>query len=113
MELVNLTPHNIKIKTRDGFIVIPPSPLGPARVDMDEVVVGQVNGIPLVRVSPGDTNLPEQKSGVVYIVSRMVLDAVGHQRGDLVAPDTGDTAVRNEKGHIEYVTRLIKEVAAN
>ena len=29
------------------------------------------------------------------------------QRGVAFAPDTGDTAIRNDKGHIIAVTRLV------
>lgn len=44
---------------------------------------------------------------VTYIVSSMVRDALGQSRPDVFAPDTGPTAIRNEKGQVEAVTRLI------
>jgi len=55
----------------------------------------------------GIEGLPPVIGGTVYLVSRMVRDALGSDRPDILAPDTGGTAVRNEKGQIKAVTRLI------
>ena len=44
--------------------------------------------------------------GVECIVSAMVASAVPGRAG-VFAPDTGDTALRNEKGFVIAVTRLV------
>ena len=42
------------------------------------------------------------------LVSSLVLSALGEEwKGVAFAPDTGDTAIRNESGQIIAVTRLI------
>lgn len=42
-----------------------------------------------------------------YLVSAMVLDRLGPEyAGVAFAPDTGPSAVRNNKGHIDYVVQL-------
>ncbi|RME25645.1 MAG: hypothetical protein D6800_07370, partial [Candidatus Zixiibacteriota bacterium] len=50
--------------------------------------------------------LPDPQDGTVYLVSSMVLSAVRGRR-DVVAPDTGPTAIRDETGRITAVTRLV------
>lgn len=49
--------------------------------------------------------LPEQQPGVTFIVSAMVLDRVN--REDVVAPDTGATAVRKD-GQVWAVRGLVR-----
>lgn len=78
-------------------------------------VLGPVEGIP-----PQDRWIeptPEYPSGyydgiqdALYIVSGTVLAALGSSRPDVVAPGTGpnDGAIRNDKGQIEAVTRLVR-----
>ena len=115
--MINLTPHPINIRlANENTLIIPPSGQV-ARVDMMEQVVGYtvIDGkqIPLItRIACGITGLDEYGTGVA-IVSSMVLDYLQstHDRRYalyvLYAPDTGDTALRNERGHIEAVTRLV------
>lgn len=106
MKFINLTPHEIKIKRGDEIISIPPSGTV-ARVATVEKTQGDVDGIPLVKREFGDPEgIPAPEADTIYIVSALVASAV-KGRSDVVAPDTGATAVRNEKGHIEYVTRLV------
>jgi hypothetical protein len=45
---------------------------------------------------------------VYLIVSGMVLDALAGGRPDVVAPDTGPDAVRDEKGHIVAVLGFVE-----
>jgi hypothetical protein len=55
---------------------------------------------------PGEvTGLPED--GTPCIVSAMVLAALPPGTPGVYAPDTGATAVRNDRGHIMAVTRLV------
>jgi phenylacetate-coenzyme A ligase PaaK-like adenylate-forming protein len=64
-----------------------------------------VSGLPVIRRTFGDvTGLPED--GTPCIVSAMVIGAV-QGRANTYAPDTGATAIRNDKGHIVAVTRLV------
>jgi hypothetical protein len=104
MELVNLTPHAIKIA--DYGTVEPSGTV--ARVNMVSEISDELCGIQVVRrVECGVDGLPEPKDGVAYIVSSMVLAACEY-RNDVYAPDTGETAVRDDKGRIQAVTRLVR-----
>lgn len=106
--MINLTPHSITLRTPQGDVTLPPSGTV-ARVTMDETVVGTdaLTGLPIINRKPGTvTGLPE--AGERCIVSAMVLDAIdGVRARNVFAPDTGATAIRNEKGHIVAVTRLV------
>lgn len=121
--MLNLTPHAITLKCLDGSeITFQPSGVV-ARVTTIESVVGtrdvwphgvpecdeQGNStgsrIPVVSRTLGEAEgLPEE--GVECLVSAMVLSAVPGRKG-VYAPDSGPTAIRNEKGHIVAVTRLV------
>ena len=102
--MLNLTPHAIVVRTPDGDLTFPPSGTV-ARVATVERDAGQYNGIPLVtRATGAVTGLPDE--GTPCLVSGMVLAAVPGRRG-VYAPDTGATALRDEKGHIVAVTRLV------
>lgn len=106
--LVNKTPHAVTFMLPDGeTMTIPPTP--PAtRVASTDTVVGEICGVPVVRTTYGDVvNLPEPEPGVFYIVSGIVLAAVGDSRQDLLAPDTGPaSAVRDDEDKIVGVRRL-------
>jgi hypothetical protein len=107
--MLNLTPHPITLKC-EGGMEITYQPSGTvARVSTIESVVGslELDGdvIPVVTRSFGDvTGLPEE--GIACIVSAMVLGAIPGRR-NVFAPDTGDTAIRNAKGFVQAVTRLV------
>ena len=109
--IVNLTPHAITLVTGVGVITFPPSGTV-ARVSstsventMELVLHGVRTTIEQVCVQYGDIeNLPKPSEGVLYLVSGMVFDRT--DRLDVVAPDTGPTANRNEAGHIVSVNRL-------
>ena len=104
MELINLTPHSIVVEGLGTF-----ESQGIARVSSTQNVIGSINGIGLVETVLGDVvGLPEMEEGKMYIVSGMVLSALNGARIDVVAPDTGNTAIRNEKGQIIAVTRFTK-----
>ena len=113
---LNCTPHRINIKQADGTEVFFETCGIIPRVETIEEEVG-FNCVPLVTSKKGKVeNLPDfqefNHEGTVHIfciVSRMVLDAIEEpvEGVTFVAPDTGKTAIRNEKGHIQAVTRLI------
>jgi len=106
----NLTPHAIVVRTPSGDRTFPPTGLV-ARVETEEYTIGEVDGIPLVGRTAGRLilpNVPGAESNDQLIVSSMALDAASVvQARRLVAPDTGTTAVRNDKGHVVAVTRLV------
>lgn len=109
----NLTPHPITLRSASGDIVVPPEAI-PARVEVLAGAERRIEGCPLP-ILPAPTYgpvtaLPEAVPGVLLIVSGLVLSRV--LRGDVFGPGTGpnDGAIRNEKGHIVAVTRLISSL---
>ncbi|MCX6703481.1 MAG: hypothetical protein NTV02_02220 [Candidatus Zambryskibacteria bacterium] len=104
--IINLTPHTINVRLADGseLAFVPTAPA--ARVATTREVVGEVNGIPICRTTYGQVeNLPEQKEGTMYVVSLLVLQ-VAPERRDLVAPDSGPSAIR-EGGQVKAVTGFV------
>lgn len=101
--LINLTAHDVVIAIGDRTITVPPEGTV-ARLVADQEVVGEADGIPIVRTRFGTVSgLPEPRPGVTYIVSCLVAQAV--KRPDVVTPDTGPTAIR-ENGQIVAVRRF-------
>jgi len=110
MKIVNLTPHAIVLRT-SGETTVPPSG-SVARVSATPGAVTQREGFPCPVAEAtvyGDVEgLPSPVPGVIYLVSSMVL-ARCTGRADVFGPGTGpnDEPVRNEKGQVVAVTRLI------
>jgi hypothetical protein len=104
MKFVNLTPHALTV---EGLGTIPASG-SVARVTVNSTDVGSVGGVRLrAQLKGAVTDLPPASEGTVYIVSGMVLDALnGTRRSDVVAPDTGADAVR-QNGQIVAVRGFI------
>jgi hypothetical protein len=72
--------------------------------------LGFIGGIP-ARTPPimGEVeNLPAPIQGVIFIVSQIVASHV--KREDVFYPDTGPDALRDERGNIIAVRRLIRSV---
>jgi hypothetical protein len=106
--MLNLTPHAISVLNQATGAVdtFPPSgTLARVAVASTEVssslpysvgvtTYGSVEGIPLAATE-------------VFLVSAMVLDRLpAEYHGWAFAPDTGPSAVRNDKGHIVHVVAL-------
>ncbi len=111
--LINLTPHPITIVVGGNKVEIAPSGQV-ARVSQEYRDLGTLGlkegvDIPLVASTYGDvTGLPPEEPGVFYIVSAIVAQAAWAMgRLDVLAPDTGAGAVRDEQGRIVGVTRLL------
>ena len=106
-EMLNLTQHEITLITSKGEFVFPPSGTI-ARVETLETVIGYcpVTGAPIVKREKGKpVGLPAE--GTPCLVSSMVLEEVPGRVG-VFAPDSGrDSAIRDEKGLVVAVTRLI------
>lgn len=103
--MLNLTPHPIVIRRPDGTDwTIPPAGTV-ARVATVERVIGDLDGVPVVRLEYGEPiGLPPE--GTPCIVSALVRAAVPGRAG-VYSPDTGATAVRDPQGRIIAVTRLV------
>lgn len=108
MNIINLTPHVIKIADADGVIIREFEPSGTiARVTTTEAPAGEIDGIPVVQTQFGEVEgLPEPQENTIYLVSSLVRSAVPESRTDVLVPDTGPTAVRDEGGRIVAVRRL-------
>lgn len=105
--MLNLTPHAITIRVGEEEVTIPPSGVV-ARVVMNETPSTAIDigiQVPVIRRTPGDVvGLPTD--GTPCLVSSLVLDAAKGVHG-VFAPDTGPTAIRNDKGLVMAVTRLV------
>lgn len=84
--VVNLTPHTVKVVLGDGSEIELPS-AGKARVVEQVEPAGQVDGIPLVhkRVYLASTDLPPERPGTLYVVPYYTR-ACHPERGDLLVP---------------------------
>ena len=105
----NLTPHAVVVSVAGTVEVIQPSGTV-ARVSTSEQGVGlcPTTHAPVIRRSFGEVENIGSTSDGPCLVSSLVLSALGSEwRGVAFAPDTGDTAIRNDKGQIIAVTRLV------
>lgn len=105
--MLNLTPHAIAVRAPDGTDHVFQPSGSIARVKMLETVVGTcaVTGAPVIVRTPGEvTGLPED--GQPCLVSAMVASACPDRAG-VFAPDTGPTAIRDDRGLVFAVTRLV------
>ncbi len=114
MNLVNCTPHALCLRAADGTdTVIPPSGTV-ARVTSTPGALETLPGCPVpvagCQTFGGVEGLPPATEGTLVLVSGMVLTALAGSRSDCVGPGTGpnDGAVRNDRGHIVAVTRLVR-----
>ena len=102
MQLVNLTPHPFNLVDSNGDIVLSLDGAdNPPRVDVqdsfDQTIQVDGNDVDVFQNSYGDVqNLPDPQDGVLYIVSRMVVNACP-DRDDLVIPND---LVRDDDGNI-------------
>lgn len=102
MKIINLTPHEIIIITKEGVEMhIPPSGII-ARCtttrEVEEIINVDGVEIPINRTVFGTVeNLPDPQPDTLYIVSTIVANAVKGKRNDIIIPD--DT-IRDEQGRI-------------
>lgn len=110
MSVVNLTPHAITVRP-DGEAERTYAPSGQvARVSTRTEAVGAVAGVPVVRQFPGAiVGVPDPSPGTTYLVSALVVQAVGPGRPDVVAPDTSpESVIRDGEGKIVAVRRFCR-----
>lgn len=109
INFVNLTPHQINLGVGEGSSIIPATGTI-ARVSVTQEEVGNLNGFYLKKNVYGEVeNLPEYdpNSNNIYIVSGLVLTALAGSRPDVVGPDTGSSAIRDEHGRITAVQGFV------
>jgi len=101
LNIINCTPHPISIMVGDEKTTFQPSGILP-RVGVGVEVAESIGEFPCIIEVQGEVEgLPESKEGTFYIVSGMVFSATN--RKDVIAPDTGKSAIRSDKGFIEAV----------
>lgn len=99
VKIVNLTPHEVTVVASNGDVMMKVPASGQvARCSVNRTTVGKLNGIPVAKSVMGDVEgLPEPSEDTIYIVSRVVAEAMKGKRDDLVIPDD---AVRDGEGRI-------------
>jgi hypothetical protein len=112
MKIINLNKHAIMIAfvgpDHKEKTVIEPSGMV-ATVAVKQSVVKEVNGVPCVQNQYGEVlGLPEPQEDTLYLVNAIVLERAKFMgRSDCIAPDTGPTAIRDDKGQVTAVTRFV------
>jgi len=101
MKIVNLTPHDVVVRTNAGDLVFPASG-AMARVTSSQIADGDIDGIPVMKTVFGEVEgLPDPQPDTVFIVSGIVMTALKGSRSDVVQPDTSPAgAVRDDSGRI-------------
>lgn len=106
-KIVNLTPHTVKVVNSDNQIIREYPSQGVARVATTAEVIDEVDGISVVRTKFGEiVGLPDPDGESIFIVSMVVGQAVSG-RSDVICPDTGPTAYR-ENGLIVGVRQFAR-----
>ena len=106
MTIVNLNKHAVSGLVNNEVVTFPACEQGKeCRVSVTSKEVERVPGMKCVETTYGQVeNVPEPQEGVVFIVNMIVLDRLPHRK-DLIAPDSGPSAVRNEKGQVLHVVQ--------
>ena len=101
MRVVNLTPHEVKIVDGGNNVVAVFPSDGVARASQHDVLVDEINSIPVVKTEFGEVlGLPEPAEDTVFIVSRITVEvarARGLNTDDLLITSG---AVRDDQGRI-------------
>ena len=107
--MINLTPHAIKVLSNaTGEVVEYPASGVLARVSTSTVLIGQIDGMAIYRTEYGAVEGVPAAGTERFLVSAMVLAQLGEEySGWAFAPRTDGSAVRNDKGHIDYVVGLV------
>lgn len=105
--IIDMTPHPVTVECPDGHrVTFAPCGIVP-RVEQVRTTSAPVCGIPVAVATVGAVvDAPPVVPGTIYIVSTMVAQAAG--RDDMVAPDTGPSAIRDEAGHIVAVRGFVR-----
>lgn len=105
MPIVNLTKLTVRLADESGEVYETFEPSGQTLEVKSTGEEVEVDGVPVdVTHVTGVDGLPEPEDGTFYIVPQPV--AYTYDRPDLVMPDTGPTAVREDDGSVYAVRRL-------
>ena len=115
--MLNLTPHKITIQSENGNITVIEPSGHVAKIIMEDLyvyntIVGGVD-VPTILQMPhfvlgiDEDVLDKHRDGI--FVDKSIIDCVPSELLEyrIYAPDTGASAIRNEKGQVEAVTRLV------
>ncbi len=119
--IINLTPHAVTVGDRTIQPTLPPARVSSTLVkqapidglDFALTVFGQVENLPApcwfnpAMADYSDAPVEDGAERVWYIVSAPVIAALPG-RDDLVRPDTGPDAIRDDQGRIVAVRRLTR-----
>lgn len=95
MKILNYTPHEVDVYVDNKIYVFPS--MGLARCKQATYSAGTLNGLPLCKTIYGEVEgLPQPQIGVMYIVSRVVRQALP-QREDLLVPND---LIRDSEGNV-------------
>lgn len=96
-KLINLTPHTVNVVDHNDQVVLSVPSTGMARAATSSQFLFDVDGIPVSKTAFGAVSgLPDPVDGTIYIVSMVVAQAAN--RPDVVAPDSGPSALRHADG---------------
>lgn len=105
MPIINLTEWTVRLADENGEVY---TTFEPAERNLTVHTKGdeiEVDGTPLeVTQVTSIEGLPQPEDGTYYIVPEPVVMLLN--RSDLVAPDTGPSAIRNNDGSVHAVRRL-------
>lgn len=107
MKIVNLTPHPLRLQRTDGSFMNLPKPVGEAipRRSTQVEQQGDLGGLPVYKTVLGPVEFaPAPCEDTIYVVSRMVVDALP-DRSDLFAPGE---AIRDADGKVVGAKGLSK-----
>lgn len=110
MKFVNLTPHDVVLRSDDGTREVTFPSSGIVRCSTSRINLPDLDGWPVSRTEMGPpVGLPEPEEGVYYIVSFVVLQSLRGTRADLLAPDTTQYGSgRDSNGKIQYVRGFVQ-----
>jgi hypothetical protein len=93
MQLINLTPHSIRLS--NGEVIEPTGYV--SRVNTTQSQVDDIRGVPILESSMSRTvNIPEEEEGVSYIVPSVVRQMAPRRR-DLLSPTK---LIRDSNGNV-------------
>jgi hypothetical protein len=105
MPIVNLTKLTIRLANDDDEVYQTFEPDDASMTVQTRGVDTREDGVPIVQTTVTDIDgLPDPEPGTYYIVPQPV--AYTLNRSDLLTPDTGPSAIRNEDGTVYAVRRL-------
>lgn len=89
VKMINLTAHDIDFLDEDNNIIKSIRKTIEIRCESKTKIVSYINDIPITNTffDIVDTNMPEPKTNHIYIVSRIVFNALKDHRNDIYYPN--------------------------